>query len=83
MLRLGVISSFLLQDIPRHGTCLVEVREAFKRTLVLGFRAYVSAYIATTTKRLATLLASPVAVPATDAGPLRVINALVCTHNST
>ena len=42
----SVISSFLLQDIPRHDTRLVEVREAFERTLLRGFRAYcyVSAY---------------------------------------
>ena len=33
----SVISSFLLQDIPRHpDTRLFEVREAFKRTLLLG-----------------------------------------------
>ena len=44
-----MISSFLLQDVPSHDTRLVEVREAFKRTLLLGFRAYIprsSAYIA-------------------------------------
>ena len=36
-------SSFFLQDIPRHpDTCLFEVREA----LLIGFRAYVRAYIA-------------------------------------
>ena len=52
-----MISSFLLQDIPRHDTRLFEVREAVKRTLSLGFRAYISAYIA---KKK----------PATDAGPL-------------
>ena len=39
-----MISSFLLQDIPRHDTRLFEVREAFRRTLLLGFRAYISAY---------------------------------------
>ena len=36
-----MISSFLLQDIPRHDARLFEVREAFKRTLLLGFRASV------------------------------------------
>ena len=41
-----MISSFLLQDIPRHNTRLFEVREAFKRTSLLGFCAYIiSAYI--------------------------------------
>ena len=39
-----MISSLLLQDIPRHDTRLFEVREAFRRTLLLGFRAYISAY---------------------------------------
>ena len=42
----SVISSFLLHDIPRHDTHLFEVREAFKRTLLVRFRAYISAYIA-------------------------------------
>ena len=42
-----MISSFLLQDIPRHpDTCLFEVREAFKRNLFLGFEAHIRAYIA-------------------------------------
>ena len=40
-------SSFLLQDIPTHpDTRLFEVREAFKRIMLLGFRAYIRAYIA-------------------------------------
>ena len=43
---LSVISSFVLQDIPKHDTHLFEVREAFKRFLLPGFRAYISAYIA-------------------------------------
>ena len=45
----SVISSFLLQDIPRHpDTRLFEVREAFKRSfLLLGFQAHIRAYIAT------------------------------------
>ena len=44
------ISSFLLQDSPRHpDTRLFEVREVFKRTLLLlGFRAYIRAYTAST-----------------------------------
>ena len=43
----SVISSFLLQDIPRHpDTRLFEVREAFKRSLLLGFQAHICAYIA-------------------------------------
>ena len=43
----SVISSFLLQDIPRHpDTRLFEVREAFKRGLLLGFQAHIRAYIA-------------------------------------
>ena len=43
----SVNSSFLPQDIPRHPDAhLFEVREAFKRTLLLGFRAYIRAYIA-------------------------------------
>ena len=37
-------SSLLLQDIPRHDARLFEVREAFKRKLLLGSRAYISAY---------------------------------------
>jgi len=39
-----VISSFLLEDIQRHESRLFEVRAAFKRTLLLGVRAYISAY---------------------------------------
>ena len=62
-----MVSSFLLQNVPRRDTRVFEVREAFKRTLLVGFRAYISAYI-TTTKN---------APPATDAGPL--INALIHT----
>ena len=43
----SVISSFLLQDIATHDARLFEVREAFNRTLLLGFRAaYIWAYIA-------------------------------------
>ena len=43
----GVISSFLLEDIPRHpDTPLFEVREAFKRSLLNGFQAHVRAYFA-------------------------------------
>ena len=42
-----MIGSFLLQDIPRHpDTRLFEVREAFKRSLLLGFQAHIPAYIA-------------------------------------
>ena len=45
--RVSVIRSFLLQDIPRHpDTRLFEVREAFKRSLLLGFQAPIRAYIA-------------------------------------
>ena len=39
-----MISSFLLQDIPRHDTGLFEVREAFGRTFLVGFRAYIYIY---------------------------------------
>ena len=46
-----MVSSFL-QDIPRHDARLVEVREAFKRTLLPCFRAYISAYIGREKKRL-------------------------------
>ena len=54
------MSSFLLQDIPRHpGTRLFEVREAFIRSLLLGFQAHIRAYIA---------IFSP---PAALRGPLR------------
>ena len=43
-----MISSFLLQDIPRHpDTRLFEVREAFKRSLSLGFQTHIRANIAT------------------------------------
>ena len=43
----SVISSFLLQDIPRHpDTRLFEVREAFKRNLLLGFQARIRAVLA-------------------------------------
>ena len=87
-----MVSSFL-QDIPRHDTHLFEVREAFKRTLLLGFRAYSSAYYIA--KNLVSGgspggglrgACAPAArntpcvayyVPATDAGPL--INDLVHT----
>ena len=41
-----MISPFLLEDVPRHDTRLFEVREAFKRTLWLGFRAYISERVA-------------------------------------
>ena len=42
-----MISSFLLQDIPRHpDTRLFEVRGAFKRSLLLDFQAHIRAYIA-------------------------------------
>ena len=90
---MSVISSFLLQDIPRHDPRLFEVRDEFKRTLLLGFRAYSSANFAKKSPpaalplgpsgpragglRRATRLASPVAVPATDAG--RPMNALIYT----
>ena len=39
-----VISSFLLQDLPGHDTRLIEVWEAFKRTLLPGVRAYSGVY---------------------------------------
>ena len=43
----SVITSVLLLDIPRHpDTRLFEVREAFKRSLLLGFQARIRAYIA-------------------------------------
>ena len=48
-----MISSFLLYDIPRYDTRLLEVREAFKRTLLLGFRAYISAYFEVYRKKIA------------------------------
>ena len=66
-----MISSFLLQDIPRHpDTRLFEVRGAFKRSLLLDFQAHIRAYIAT--------FPPPAALSATDAEPL--INALDSTH---
>ena len=62
-----MISSFFLQDIPRHDTRLFEVREAFKRSLLLGVRAYISADIAKKSTRLAhalrRLLRSPQQTP--------------------
>ena len=65
--RVSVIRSFLLQDIPRHpDTRLFEVREAFKRSLLLGFQAHIRAYFA--------IFSSPAALRATVAEPL--INAL-------
>ena len=77
-----MISSFLLQDTPRHpDTRLFQVREAFKWSSLLGFQAHIRAYIAIFSRapagglrRRATRLASPVAPRATDANPL--INAL-------
>ena len=40
-----MISSFLLQDTPRHpDTRLFEVREAFKRSLLLRFQAHIRPY---------------------------------------
>ena len=83
-----MINSFLLQDIPRHpDTCLFEVREAFKRSLLLGFQAHIRAYIAFFSRGA---LRGPlrgacapntrrrrVALRATDAEPL--INTLVPT----
>ena len=45
----SVISSFLLQDIPRHpDTRLFEVQEAFKRSLLLCFQAHIRAYMRAT-----------------------------------
>ena len=79
----------LIQDIPRHpGTRLFKVREAFKRTLFLGFRAYIRAYIAFF--RLRRHSGGPcggntgrrrVALRATDAGPL--LNAMLCCCSNT
>ena len=40
------MSSFLLQDIPRHDTRVIEVREAFEHISLLGFHANISAYTA-------------------------------------
>ena len=43
----SVISSFLLQDVPRHPeTRLLGVREAFIRSLLHGFQAHIRAYTA-------------------------------------
>ena len=62
-----MIISFLLQDIPRHpDTRLFEVREAFKRGLLLDFQAHVRVYIA--------IFSPPAALNAEE--PL--ISALVC-----
>ena len=79
----SVISSFLLQDMPRHpDTRLFEVREAFKRSLLLGFQAHIRAYSAFFSPPAVhrgasrtTRLAWPVALRATDAEP--PINTLV------
>ena len=70
-----MISSFLLQDIPKHDTHRFEVREAFKRTLLPGFRPYFSCILRISPKKML-----PAALPggapgaflrrATDAGPL-------------
>ena len=68
------MSSFLLQDIPRHDTRVIEVREAFEHISLLGFHPNISA---DTAKKKAsggscgghsgplraTRLTSPVAVP--------------------
>ena len=84
-----MISSFLLQGIPRHtDTRLFEVREAFKRCY-FGFQAHIRAYIAyfsppalrgplrrACAPAAATRLASPVALRATDE---TLINALLLT----
>ena len=43
----GVISSFLFQGIPRYpDTHFFEVREPFKRSLLVDFQAHIRAYIA-------------------------------------
>ena len=77
----SMISSFLLQEIPRRpDTRLSEVREAFIRSLLLGFQAHIRAYMAFFSPPAA-LRPPPgrkrVGLRATDAEPL--INALVCS----
>ena len=71
----SVISSFILQDIPRHDTRIYfrGLREASKRTLLLGVRASISAYIAQNALRR--LLGSPQQTPV-----YYIINALVTTR---
>ena len=71
----SVISSFILQDIPRHDTRIYfrGSREASKRTLLLGVRASISAYIAQNALRR--LLGSPQQTPV-----YYIINALVTTR---
>ena len=60
----SVVSSFLLQDIPRHpDTRLFEVREAFKRSLLLDFQAHIRAYIA--------IFSPPAALRGPSGGPPR------------
>ena len=81
-----MISSFLLQDIPRHtDTRLFEVREAFKRSLLPGTWfsvAYSRIYrnIFSPPPALRGPLRGACALRATDAEP--AINALLGTINS-
>ena len=59
-----MITSFPLQDIPRHpDTRLFGVREAFKRSLLLGFQAHIRTYIA--------FFSPPAALRVVPPGPLR------------
>ena len=78
------MSSFLLQDIPRHDTRVIEVREAFEHISLLGFHPNISADTAKK-KSLRRLLRGSFGAPscntpyvacccpATDAGPLLII----------
>ena len=67
-----MISAFLLQDVPKHDARLFEVREGYKRTLLLGYRAYISAY---TAKKIAS--GGP---PRRTSAPPCGVNTLVCIY---
>ena len=67
-----MISSFILHYVRKDDTRLFDVREVFKRILLLGFRAHIiSAYQVYHKK-----------IPATDAGPLLILisDALIQTE---
>ena len=76
-----MIISFLLQDIPRHpDTRLFEVREAFKRGLLLDFQAHVRVYIAIFSPPAALRAPSRGGLRGSSRGPLRVPLGGVCAR---